>query len=117
MTELAIFSLRHKSMPDDVIRYIFSFIPSKNDYYEEMQNYFRMLNCLGSNEFSITYIKLYNLVFKNILENDKLLNYVLSKNKIFEKVYIEHIINNKKSFSLMSKENSFLYSIIMIMHH
>ena len=117
MTEFTIFSLRKKSLPDDVIRYLFDFIPSKNHYYEEMCNYFQMLNVLSGNEYSISYIKLYDLVFKNILENDKLLNYVLSKNEIFNKFHNEHIINKKKRFSLMNMENSFLYSIIMTMHH
>lgn len=117
MTEFTIFSLRKKSLPDDVIRHIFNFIPSKNHYYEEMQNYFQMLNNLRGDEYSITYIKLYNLVFKNILENAKLLNYILLKNDIFNKIYDEHMVNNKKRFTLMDKNNSFLHSIIMTIHH
>ena len=117
MTELTIFCLRKKLLPDDVIRHIFSFIPSNNDYYEEMQNYFQLLNIVRSNEYSIIYKKLYDLVFKNILENAKLLNYVLSKNDIFRRIYDEHIINNNKRFKLMNINNSFLHSIIMTIHH
>ena len=117
MTEITIFSLRKKSLPDDVIRHIFGFIPSNIHYYEEMQNYFQLLNNVRGNEYSNTYNKLYDLVFKNILENAKLLNYVLSKNEIFRRIYDEHIINNNKRFELMNKNNSFLYSIIMTIHH
>ena len=117
MTEITIFSLRKKSLPDDVIRHIFEFIPSKIHYYQEMQNYFELLNDVRGNEYSITYNKLYDLVFNNILENAKLLNYVLSKNEIFRRIYDEHIINNNKRYKLMNKNNSFLNSIIMTIHH
>ena len=117
MTEFTIFTLRHKSLPDDVIRYLFDFLPSKNDYYKEMLNYFQMLNNLSGDKYGLVYIKLYNLVFKNIFKNNKLLNYILSKNIIFKSIYNEHMINNKKRFSLMDIENSFLHSIIMTMYH
>ena len=117
MTEFTIFSLKTKLLPNDVIRYIFEFIPSNSYYYKELQDYFGLLGILRGNEYSITYIKLYDLVFKNILENAKLLNYVLSKNKIFKTAYNEHMINNEKRYTLMNINNSLLHSILMIMHH
>jgi hypothetical protein len=118
MTEYyIIFSLKYKLLPNDIIRYLFDFIPSKIYYYKEMQTYFQLLNVVHGDEYSNIYIKLSNLVFKNIINNAHILEYVLSKNKIFRQNYKDEIIDNKKRFRLMDKENSFLYSIIMTMHH
>ena len=52
-----------------------------------------------------------------ILQDKEGVKYMIKNNKWFEKVYNEHIIQNKKSFVLMNMTQSLITSILMYMWH
>lgn len=65
-------------------------------------------------------LKMDNNIFHLLLKLTKkktCVKYLCSKDKEFSLCYIDHFINNKKSFELMSKEESFYLSILMYKYH
>ena len=106
--------LQKKHIPQDIIRYIIV----DNNISKESQNYEKLEQILSSNECqrldpSYLYHYMYTVIFT---DNDSL-RYMLFKNKIIEKCYTDEIINNNKNFINLSKEKSFVYSILFYMYH
>lgn len=56
-------------------------------------------------------------IIKIILENNFIVNYLCKNNKIFNKIYTDHIVNNNKQFEKMSNINSFALSWLMYLYH
>ena len=57
--------------------------------------------------------KIVDVIFKN----PEILSYVCAKNCLFNKIYIEHYIHNKKNFVLLNLFDSFNLSWLMHLYH
>jgi hypothetical protein len=87
-----------------------NFLVSKklyNELMEELKSY----RCIKLNHEELSKI------IEKVLENNLILKYLRKNNKIFNNIYICHIINNNKNFKNMSNINSFALSWLMYLYH
>ena len=52
-----------------------------------------------------------------LLENEKCMEYICSKNELFNKIYTDHYKNNKKDFELMTRLESMCQCWLMYLYH
>ena len=52
-----------------------------------------------------------------LLENEKCMKYICSKNELFNKIYTDHYKNNKKDFELMTRLESMCQCWLMYLYH
>ena len=84
-----------------------------SDFYDELETILGNKNSRRlSNSELVDYFEKHKL-----LENEKCMEYICSKNELFNKIYTDHYKNNKKDFELMTRLESMCQCWLMYLYH
>lgn len=84
-----------------------------SDFYDDLEVILKNKNSMRlSNGELVGYFEKHRL-----LENEKCMEYICSKNELFNKIYTHHYKNNKKDFELMTRLESMCQCWLMYLYH
>ena len=84
-----------------------------SDFYDDLEIIVGNKNSrILSNSELVGYFEKHRL-----LENEKCMEYICSKNELFNKIYTDHYKNNKKDFELMTRLESMCQCWLMYLYH
>jgi len=100
-------------LPNDVKKHIYNEHFHYDMIYSELV---QILDNANSRSLDVSELSDY-FTSKKILDDKKLIYYLINKNNIFDTIYEQHYIKNKINFVLMNKLDSMCQSWLMYLYH